>query len=152
MLAERLHDREDDFALRRQYGIAVDEVEETVGITLFVRVYAVEVHHLQKRLIVKARHRQIIDLCACCIGEIFDVELEFRLLNLEPSEIIDVLHHEVPHGQIGRRGGAFEHLEEQTLVSSGDVARKLAHLIDLPVIGIFICHGKDFVGVQGRAD
>ncbi len=87
-----------------------------------------------------------------CIGEILDIEFEFRLLYLKTAEIVHVLHHEVPHWQIRRRCGAFEHLKIKTLVSGAYVARKLAHLIYLSIIGIFISHGQNFVGIECRAD
>ena len=48
MFAERLYHRKYYFTGLRIYGIALNEVEEAVGVSLFVGVYAVEVHHLQQ--------------------------------------------------------------------------------------------------------
>ena len=82
MLAERLDYGEYNLAGGRYYSIAVDKVEETVGIALFVRVDAVEIHHLKERLTVETRHREVVYLRACSIRQIFDVELELGFLYL----------------------------------------------------------------------
>ncbi len=148
MLTERLDNREDNLTRGRINRIVLDEVEEAVGIALLIGVDAVEIHHLQKRLVVETGHGQIVYLCAGGVGEIFDVELELRLLNLVSANIIHVLHHQVPHREIGRRSGALEHLQIQRLVGGGDVARELADLKDLAIVRIFVGHGEDFVGVQ----
>ena len=109
MRAERFDDRKYKFAGGRIDSVAVDEIEEAVGIALFVGVNAVKVHHLKERLVVEPCHREIIDLRAGGIGEIFDVQLEFRFLYLISSERVYVLHHQMPHRQLGRCGGALKH-------------------------------------------
>ncbi len=152
MTAEWLYYGEYHLAGLRHDGIAVDKVEEAVGVALFVAVDTVKVHHLKQRLVAQAGHGQIVDFGAGSIGEIFDVELEFRFLNLIAAEGVDVFHHQVPHGQIGRIGGALEHFEEEALVGAGDVARELTHLVDLSVVGVLVGHGEDLVGAELALD
>ena len=107
MFAERLYHRKYYFTGLRIYGIALYEVEEAVGVSLFVGVYAVEVHNLQQGQVVESGHRQVVDLCAGCVAQVFYVQFETVFLYLVSSERIDVFHHQIPHWHCGGCRCAF---------------------------------------------
>ena len=81
-------------------------------------------------------------------AEILDIEAEILFLYLICPQRIDVLHHQVPHGGLGVDGGRLKHLEIERLVGGGDVGRELAHLIDLAVVCVLVCHGQHLVGAE----
>ena len=145
--AEGLDDGEDDAAVRRLNGVTLDVVEDTVGILGLVGVQSVEVHHLQEGLVGDIPLGYVVDGHAGGVALILDVEAELVLLHLIGPERIDVFHHQVPDGERGGYGRALQHFQEEALVGIGHIARELAHLIDLPVVGIFISHGQHLVGI-----
>ena len=145
--AERFRDRKNNLAGRCQNSIAFDIVEEAVGIALLIAVDTVEIHHLKKALVVQPGHGQIVDLSARSVGKILDVEPEFIALQLVSAHRIDVLHHQIPHGQLRRCCRSLQHFQIERLIGRCDVGRELAHLEHLTVVGIFVCNGKNLVGV-----
>ena len=86
MRAEWLYNRKYYLAGGGIDGVALYEVEEPVGVSLLVGIDAVEIHHLQQRQIVQPGHRQIVDLCARGVAEVFDVEAEFVFLYLVATD------------------------------------------------------------------
>ena len=112
MRAKRLNHRKYNLSVGRLYSVAFEEVKKSVGVGSLVGVKTVKIHDLQKWLVAYARDRDIVDLNAGSIAQILDVHLEISLLHLIGAKRIDILHHEVPHGQFRRGSGALEHLHK----------------------------------------
>lgn len=136
----------------RYYGVALEKVEYSVGISFLIRVEAVEIHYLQKGLVGNRRNGQIVDLGASGVVEILDVEAEVLFLNLICPQRVDIFHHQLPGRQAWVDGGGLEHLDKQGLVVAGYVRREFADAVDLSLPGILVGHGEDFVAVQGAFD
>ena len=149
VLAERLHNREDNLAGAGVDGVALEVVKAAVDILLAVGVQAVKVHHLQQRLAGDGTLREEGEFSAGGIAQVLDVEFEVVLLDLVGAQRVDVFHHQVPRRQLRRHGGALEHLDVEGLIGGSDVTRELAHLIHLAVILILIGDGERLVGAQG---
>ena len=102
MIAERLNNRENDFARRGLNRVSLEVVKLTIDIGLLVGVQAVEVHHLQQRLAIDLASGDISKLITCSITQVLDIELKVVFLNLVSAKGIHILHRQVPHGEIGR--------------------------------------------------
>ena len=101
VFAERLDNREDDFARGGLNRIALNIVKAAIDIGLVVGIQTVKVHHLQQGLAVDVTNGDIGHFATRGVAQIFDVEFEIVLLDLVGAQGVDILHGEVPHGKIG---------------------------------------------------
>ena len=138
--------------MRSNNGIAFQEVVETVGIGLVVAVEAVEIHHPKQRRAADRLYGQVLHGGAGCVVKILYVEFEILLLNLISAQRIDVFHHQSPVGKLWRHGSALEQLQVERLARVGDIARKFADLVVFTLVGIFVSHAKNLVGVKSRCE
>ena len=150
VVAEWLYNRENHLSGRCNDGVALDEVEASIGVILAVGIDIVEVHHLNERLAIDVAGGNVVDFGSGGVAQVLNVELEIGLLHLVCPKRIHILHHELPVGQFWRHGSTFQHLHIERLRCRGDIARKLSHLIGLSAIGVLERHGKHLIGSKCR--
>ena len=145
--AERFHLRHEHATIR--YGIALHIIEVAIAARLVVVIKPVGTQHTDDRLVLHLRFRNVVDIDTRCITLIFHIEAELVLFHLR-REIIYVLHHQVPVALLWIATGILQRLHEESLLGIGDIRGKLTHLIGHSAIGIFVCHGKNLVGLKTR--
>ena len=154
MASERLQNREDDLTAARINGQTLDEVEATIRAGVMFLVQTVEVHDADQLLAADRTLVQVLDIRAHRIVAVCHVQFKFLLLNTGCAERVDVLHHQVPRAAVlnSRRVCAtLQHLQRQRVRRPqflSAVRSELAHLIDLAVVGVLICHSKHLILVQ----
>ena len=99
---EGLYHGEDDAARRGLHGVTLDVVVEAVGVGVLLGVETVEVHHLQEGLALQVGLGQVGEVGAGAVALVLDDELEVLGADAVGTEVVDVLHHEVPCGVRGR--------------------------------------------------
>ncbi|CRH71597.1 Uncharacterised protein [Chlamydia trachomatis] len=119
---------------------------------LIVGIKAVEIHHLKQWLAIDGTCGNVIELGACGVAQILNIELEILGLHLIGSKRVDIFHHQVPHGQSWRRGCALQHFHKERLRSAVDVSRKFTHLIGFTTKCVLIRHGQDLIGIECRVE
>ena len=145
--AERFHLRHEHATIR--YGIALYIIEVAIAARLVVVIKPVGTQHTDDRLVLHLRFRNVVDIDTRGITLIFHIEAELVLFHLR-REIIYVLHHQVPVALLWIATGILQRFHEESLLGIGDIRGKLAHLIGHSAIGIFVCHGKNLVGLKTR--
>ena len=115
VVAEWLYNRENHLSGRCNDGVALDEVEASIGVILAVGIDIVEVHHLNERLAIDVAGGNVVDFGSGGVAQVLNVELEIGLLHLVCPKRIHILHHELPVGQLWRHGSSFKHLHIERL-------------------------------------
>ena len=119
MASERFQNGEIDTSGRCVDGTAscrraVDKVEHTI--TAFYRVVlcvqTVHAHEVQQREILDVFRSigKVTGGDAVFVTQIEDIQHEVPRCNLISFDVVNVLHHEVPHRHLGVDGGALQHL------------------------------------------
>ena len=84
-----------------------------------------------------------------------DIQFEILLADIVGANVIDVLHHQVPQGDIHPLGDALQHLDEQNiglLLIVRHIIGEFTHLIVAAVVGEFIADPQDILRFQVRRD
>ncbi len=82
-------------------GVAFHEVELSVGMWVVLSVESVQVEGSQEDGVLEAFFWQVAEIDACRVALVFDVESELVGHHFLCAEVIDVLHHQSPCGQVG---------------------------------------------------
>ena len=144
IVAERLSRWQEHAAIA--HGVALHEVELSVGMGLQVAVQPVQSHHSQQRTALQLFLGQISQVGACSVALVLDVELEILLFHVR-GQIVHVLHHQPPVALCGTTLCVLQCLHEEHLVGLRLVAGELTHLIGLSVVSIFEGYGQHLVGL-----
>ena len=129
-----------------RYGIALDVVEEAVGVCLVVIVQAVAAQASQQGDVLDLGN--VVEVNAGRVALVLDVQTELGLLDIR-SQIVDVLHHQSPVDLLGIVAGILQGLDVESLVGIGMLGGKLTDLVRSSAIGIFEGNGQHLVGLQG---
>ena len=148
VISERLCRRQEHTTVRN--GITLHIVEISVRVWSVIVVKTVGTQHLYQYLVFHLRFRQISEINACGIALELDIKSEPVFLHRR-SEIVNILHHQVPVGLRRVVTGVLQRLHEKCLRHIGDVAGELAHLIGHTAVSVFVGNGKHLVGLQRRA-
>ena len=148
MTAERLYDGKVDTPVGCRDCIPFYKIEESVCTDLVLAVQAVEIHDTQQRGFGNLAFRDVTQIHACRVALISDVQLELFFLHRVSVEAIDIFHHQVPAGGIGRVRCILQQFYEQALSRLFDVGRKFAYLIVFSPEGIFKGYCQYFIRLQ----
>ena len=114
---------------------------------LHVVVQPVGTEEFDEHLVFHLLLGDIREVDARCVALVLDVEPELILLDVG-SQVVDILHHEVPVALLRVVARVLERLDEERLRDIGDVAGKLTHLIGDSPVGVFVGDGQHLVGLQ----
>ena len=128
-------------------GVALYEVELSVGVGLHVGVEAVQAHHLEQRRRLELLLGQVGQIGAGGVALVLDVHAELLLLDRR-GQVVDVLHHQVPVALRRAARRVLQRLDEEALLRLRDVGGELTHLVGLSAVGIFEGDGQHLVGLQ----
>ena len=142
---ERLYLRDEHTSIRHRVTLHI--VVVSIAVRLVVIVEAVGTEHTDDRGILHLLLRDVTQIDTRGVALIFHIETKLVLLHLR-SEIIDVLHHQVPVALLRIATGILQRLHEERLLGIADVGGKLTHLVSHATRCVFVSNGKHLVGLQ----
>ena len=145
VVAEGLCRGQEDTAVL--HGVALHEVELSVGMSLHIIIQTVTAQELQQGRTLDGLLGQVGQVDAGGVALVLDVETEFLFLDAG-GQVVDVLHHQVPVALCRTVRRVLQRLDEERLPRVGDVAGKLAHLERASAVGVFEGDSQHLVGLQ----
>ena len=148
VISKRLGHREHDAPVARNNSESWNKVIHPIGEGVVVVVEFIDVQNAKKNLVGQFAFWNEVHRLTGFVIRVQYIQSEILRIDLECTNVVDVLHHQIPHRLVHGNDDTLQQLHHQGLWSNDTVVREFPYLIGLTVEGVLEGYPKHLIGIQ----